>query len=88
MMGRASSVKTHSSGEEARGALTLLAGLTREAYHSGLFGRSIQYLVTSAFTSWNAISTCGNMSQHIDPREKAYWTNPLSIWAGLQNSQS
>ena len=42
--------------------LTLLAGFTRVAYQSGLFFRSISYLVTSAFASWNASSTCNKSS--------------------------
>ncbi len=42
---------------------TLLAGFTFGAYHSGLFCRSISYLVNGAFASARAISACNTPGQ-------------------------
>ena len=67
--------------------LTLLAGFTRVVYQSGLFCRLISYLVTSAFASCNASSTC-NKSNHLTAPiiSGLFKSNPLSKWADLQGS--
>ena len=51
---------------------TLLAGFTLGAYHSGLFWRSISYLLNSALASASASSACHNMCFRLTPCHQRY----------------